>query len=228
MNWILAVVFLFALLDWFATTKGYQKLGYFVKPATMISLIVWVITSMIEKNTSPSYLFWFVIGLVLCLVGDIFLMLPPENWFLSGLVAFLLGHVSYIVGFRVTSIVEGTMVPTVFLIMFLIVSGGGVFRRIRVGLTASNKEKLILPVRIYSVVITYMVFSASYSFLAPEWTTAHAYLVTFGALLFFVSDILNAWASFIFSFKSAGLIVMVTYHLGQVGIAVGATLHYLG
>ena len=108
------------------------------------------------------------------------------------------------------------------------VVGIGVFRRLRAGLIASSKKKLILPVGIYSIVISYMVFSAAFSFLSPEWTTAHAYLVAFGALLFYVSDILNAWGRFVFSFENARLIVMVTYHLGQIGLALGATLHFLG
>jgi uncharacterized membrane protein YhhN len=228
MNWILAVVFVFAMLGWFVTAKRYKKFEYIVKPATMIVLITWVEMSMMATNTISNNLNWFVVGLVLCLFGDIFLMLPPEKWFMPGLVAFLLGQVAYIFGFRVTSIVDGTMIPTILLIFLLIIVGEGVFRRIRAGLIESNREKLILPVGVYSIVISYMVISAAYSFLNPAWTTTQAYLVTFGALFFYISDVLNAWDRFVFSFGSARLIIMVTYHLGQVGLAVGATLHFLG
>jgi len=228
MSWILAVVFVFAMLGWFVTAKRHKKFEYIVKPATMIVLIAWVEMSMMATNTISNNLNWFVAGLVLCLFGDIFLMLPPEKWFMPGLVAFLLGQVAYIFGFRVTSILDGTMFPTIFLILLLIFVGEGVFRRIRAGLIESNGEKLILPVAVYSIVISYMVFSAAYSFLNPAWTTAQAYLVTFGALFFYISDVLNAWDRFVFSFGIARLIIMVTYHLGQIGLAVGVTLHFLG
>jgi uncharacterized membrane protein YhhN len=228
MNWILAVVFAFAILSWFATAKSYKRFEYIVKPATMIVLITWVVMSMLVTDTILNNLTWFVTGLVLCLFGDVFLMLPPEKWFIPGLVAFLFGQVAYIVGFRVTSIVDGTMIPSIFLIFLLIFVGVGVFRRIRAGLIESNREKLILPVGIYSIVISYMVFSATYSFLNPAWTTTQAYLVTFGALFFYISDILNAWDRFVFSYGIVRLIIMVTYHLGQVGLAVGVTLHFLG
>jgi uncharacterized membrane protein YhhN len=227
MNWILAITFLFALLEWFAVTKDYRKLEYLVKPATMIALIAWVVTSMMEASNLSSALVWFVVGLVLCLFGDIFLILPPERWFLPGLVAFLLGHIAYILGFHVSSIIEGTAVPTIFLILFLIAVGVVVFHRIRVGLIVRGKEKLIIPVGVYSIVISYMLFSATYSFLNPAWTTANAYFVTLGALLFYISDVLNAWERFISPFQNARLLVMLTYYLGQIGIAVGATFHFL-
>ena len=227
MKWILAVVFLFALLEWLATAKGNQKIEYFVKPATMIALTAWVIFSFLEARSPSSNLIWFVVGLVLCLFGDIFLMLSPERWFLPGLGSFLLGHVAYILGFGVTSIIEGTTIPTIFLGLFLVVVGVRIFRRIRAGLIANGREKLILPVGIYSIVISLMLFSAAYSLLNPEWTTANAYLVTLGALLFYISDVLNAWERFVFSFGNARLIIMMTYHLGQIGIAVGTTYHFL-
>ncbi|MGD8457898.1 MAG: lysoplasmalogenase [Anaerolineales bacterium] len=227
MNWILVVVFLFALLEWIAANNEYRRLEYFVKPLTMIALIAWVLTSMIEIGNPPPNLIWIAIGLVLCLFGDIFLMLPPKKWFLPGLVAFLLGHIAYIIGFRVMSIIEGTTIPAIFLLLIILIVGGSVFSRLKGGLIASGKNNLILPVGIYSIVISYMLFSAAYSFLNPAWETTNTYLVAFGALLFFISDVLNAWSRFIFSFKSARLIVMVTYHLGQIGIAVGTTFHFL-
>ncbi|MCD6285147.1 MAG: hypothetical protein J7M39_04450, partial [Anaerolineae bacterium] len=45
---------------------------------------------------------WFVVALVFSLAGDIFLMLPDEKWFVPGLLAFLVGHLCYIVGFNPT------------------------------------------------------------------------------------------------------------------------------
>jgi uncharacterized membrane protein YhhN len=228
MDWILIVVFVFALLEWVLEARGNKKFIFIVRPAVMITLIAWVIISVLITGAAFGNLTWFLVGLALCLLGDIFLMLPPEKWFIWGLIGFLLGQVSYIIGFNVFSLVEGTLVPAIFWALILFVVGVGIFRRLKVGLVASGKEKLIIPVAVYSIAISYMLFSAAYSFLNPEWSTLNAYLVSLGALLFYVSDILNAWERFIFSIKNARVIIMSTYHLGQIGLAVGATLHFLG
>ena len=43
---------------------------------------------------------WLVVaGLVLSMAGDVSLIRRERNWFLAGLVAFLLGHVAYIMAF---------------------------------------------------------------------------------------------------------------------------------
>ena len=40
----------------------------------------------------------FVVALVFSLIGDVFLMLPGERWFVFGLGSFLAGHLAYVVG----------------------------------------------------------------------------------------------------------------------------------
>jgi uncharacterized membrane protein YhhN len=52
-------------------------------------------------------------------------------------------------------------------------------------------------------------------------------LVSAGALLFFISDTMLAWNKFVQRLKYGPLAVIVTYHIGQILIAVGAVLHYL-
>lgn len=228
MNWILVGVLVFAVLEWIGETKGNKKLIYIVKPAAMVALIAWVITSVLVLDTPWGNLIWFVVGLVFCLVGDFFLMLPPEKWFIWGISGFLLGQISYVIGFNVFTLQDGTLVPAMLLILGLLMVGVVIFRRLRAGLIASGRGKLVIPVAVYSVAISYMLFSAVYSFLDPEWSTLDAYLVTFGALLFYISDVLNGWDRFIFSFTDAKLIIMSTYYLGQIGLVVGVTLHFLG
>ena len=39
-----------------------------------------------------------------------------------------------------------------------------------------------------------------------------------GALLFYLSDTLIAWNGFVKPFRNANLAIMVTYHLGQIGL----------
>ena len=201
---------------------------YISKPSVLIVLIAWVLLTAGQTDGYSPGLIWFVVGLVLCLFGDIFLLLPPEKFFIPGLVSFLLGHVAYILGFGVFSFTNTTMIPAVLLIIIITIVGLRLFKSLKTGLKASGKQRLIIPVGVYSVVINCMLFSAAYSFLTPEWSTSEAYLVVSGALLFYISDILNAWNRFVSPFDNARLKVMMTYHLGQILLVVGATLHFVG
>jgi uncharacterized membrane protein YhhN len=228
MKWLLIAVFVLALLEWIAVALGKKKLEYFAKPATMVLLITWVLAAAYTTETSSACLTWFVIGLSFSLLGDVFLLLPPERWFMWGLAAFMLGHVAYIIGFSVFSLADKTVILAAILGFIIVVVGVQIFLRLRVGLQISGRDNLIIPVGVYSLVISYMLFSAVYSFLNPDWTTSEAYLVSVGALLFYISDVLNAWERFISPFEKGRLKVMVTYHLGQIALAVGATLHFTG
>ena len=92
----------------------------------------------------------------------------------------------------------------------------------------NRKNKLIIPIIVYSVVISCMLFLAGLRFFDSDWTTAGALLVSIGAMLFFVSDVLNAWERFVKKFPHDRVIIMMLYHLGQYGIAAGAVLHFAG
>jgi len=228
MKWLLIAVFVLALLEWIAVALGKKKLEYFAKPATIVVLITWVLAAAYTTETSSAGLNWFVIGLSFSLLGDVFLLLPPERWFMWGFIAFIMGHVAYIFGFSVFSLADKTVILAVILGFIIITVGVQIFLRLRVGLQISGRDNLIVPVGVYSLVISFMLFSAVYSFLNPNWTSSEAYLVSVGALLFYISDILNAWERFVSPFEKGRLKVMVTYHLGQIALAVGATLHFIG
>ena len=77
MIWMIPVVLFFAVLEWVSEAKKNYKLMYLSKPSAMVVLIAWVLLTAGQVEVSSSGLNWFVVGLVLCLVGDIFLMLPP-------------------------------------------------------------------------------------------------------------------------------------------------------
>ena len=66
------------------------------------------------------------------------------------------------------------------------------------------------PVVVYMVVISAMVVAAFGSTIA---------VAVAGALLFYASDATLAWNRFVQPFRWGNLAVMVTYHLGQAGLA---------
>lgn len=225
---LLGLAFICALVDWYSVWQNNRQIEGVFKPLTMVFLISWMVFFGLDENILRTNIVYFIIGLGLCLIGDIFLFLPHEKFFVPGLVAFLLGHVSYIVGFGWLENFSKFMFPFLIYLAVISVIGIRVVGRMITGLRRQKKERLTIPLVIYALVISMMLGSAGYRFFDQNWKTAGAYLVTIGALLFYISDVLNAWERFVNKFSHDRLIIMFTYHLGQFGLAVGAALYFAG
>jgi uncharacterized membrane protein YhhN len=148
---------------------------------------------------------WFVVALVLSLIGDIFLMLP-QDLFLPGLVSFLLGHLAYIAGFLASGLESGAglailgallAIPAVRYAGFLLKHMTGPLRPMRV------------PLVFYTTAIATMLMCAVWSGSA---------VAAAGALLFVTSDGLIGYSRFVRAPTWAPVAIIVTYHLGQAGL----------
>jgi len=224
------IVLILAILDWIAAEKKLKPLEYAAKPATMLALLWW----MWQSTGWGGSMLWFTLGAVFCLAGDVFLMVP-RDMFIFGLLAFLFGHICYILGLNnvpplvnmgglfLLIILENVLaiVTIIILAIYLI----WLFPKLSRGLAEKGKKALRIPVLIYSLVISLMVYSALMTWNRAGWTNAAALSASIGAVLFFASDSMLAWDRFINPLSHARLRVMVTYHLGQIGIILGAMLH---
>ena len=222
MNFLfLWIALLISLLDWIAVAMKWKKLEYFAKPGVMLALLAW----MWQAGAISGQATWFAVGLFFSLAGDIFLMLPVEQ-FIAGLVAFLLAHLAYLVGFNPTAppFNLASLSPAVLLGLV----AGQIYRAIAAGLAASNHIQLRLPVLIYSGAISLMLLSALLTLVRDEWNAGPALLVSAGALLFFLSDTFLAWNKFVAPLAYGKLRVIITYHLGQILIVIGAMIHFAG
>lgn len=219
---------LFAIFDWLAVSKKNQALERFAKPLTMVMLIAWVFSMGTDRGSMQDSLNYFFVGFCFSLAGDLFLLAPPERWFIWGLAAFLGAHIAFILGFGVISFVPERWLQSALFAIVLLAVGSVVVSKLISGIKKNSQTKLIAPLILYAIIISYMLFSASQILLNMNWMTTHAYLVSFGALFFYISDILNAWERFVFPIRNGRLIVMITYHLAQFGIALGAMLHFTG
>ncbi|MFC1996184.1 lysoplasmalogenase family protein [Chloroflexota bacterium] len=74
--------------------------------------------------------------------------------------------------------------------------------------------------------LCFSLFSALMTLFSVEWELLPSVLVSVGAFLFLVSDIMNAWVRFVAQIPNHRLWVMSSYHIAQVCIAVGAGLHF--
>jgi len=219
--YLLGLTFVFAILNWIAVWKPWKSLEYVAKPATMIFLITYLCQA---KGPAPSAaLIWFGLGLVFSLAGDIFLLLPRER-FIAGLAAFLLAHVGYIIGFNIP--LPGLNTFSLILAVIIGITAARVLRPILKGLAEKGLNRLRGPVLIYGVVISIMLLSAFLTLFRPEWETNAAGLVSLGAALFFISDVILAVSRFVKPIKNGRLMNMATYHLGQIALAVGMIMQF--
>lgn len=201
--WALAAVAaVLALTDWWAVWVERPTVRYVTKPGALAALIGVAVTLEPVDSTIRA---WMVLGLALSLVGDVLLMLP-ERWFVPGLVAFLFGHIAYVVGMQqAPRSMSWTLVGVAVVVAGAATVGHRIVDRVRAG----TQAPLAGPVAAYLVVISAMVASAFGT--AAVWAIA-------GALLFYVSDATLAWNRFVERHRLGPLAVMVTYHLGQAGL----------
>jgi uncharacterized membrane protein YhhN len=199
---LIALALVVAAGDWVAVARERKPLEYVCKPLTMVVLIAATLALDVDETAVRT---WFVVALVLCLIGDVFLMLP-QDLFVFGLAAFLLGHIAYIGGMHVDGVDSGRLGAGVLLVVVaLAVIGLPILRAVRAG----PEPELTGPVLAYMTVISAMVASAI--------GTGHLAAVA-GAGSFYASDALIAWNRFVRETRHGRLAIIVTYHLAQVGL----------
>ncbi|MEZ0397198.1 MAG: lysoplasmalogenase family protein [Anaerolineales bacterium] len=221
-----ALTFLTAALDWAAVYRGWKRIELAAKPATMI-LLLGVVGAAGGWQALP--LACFGLGLFFSLLGDIFLLVSfvrfSERWFLPGLAAFLLAHLAYIAGLNIPL---GEVSPfwMFTLALVLALTARRALQRIVAGLRAKGLGRLVRPVVLYGFVITVMLLSALLTLYRPDWSAGAAGLVSLGAILFYLSDLLLAWNKFVRPIRNGRLFNMVAYHLGQFALAAGMLLQF--
>lgn len=148
--------------------------------------------------------------------GDVLLMFEPVNgnFFIFGLVTFLIAHIFYILFYENIARLENLkknyslFIPVILyyaaLIYFLL----------------PHLDEMRYPVVVYGLVISYMLIQALQ--IARIKNKRAAVWMIIGAVLFITSDSLLALNKFYSPFKYAGMAVMLTYGTAQLLITFGA------
>jgi uncharacterized membrane protein YhhN len=154
---------LVAAVDWLAVAKGLKKIEYIAKPATMLVLLG-LLALVGGFGSLP--LICFGLGIFFSLVGDVFLMVSyarfSNRWFIPGLIAFLLAHVSYIVGLNIP-LPDTSPIWSLGLAVVLALTAARILRRILAGVRQKGLRRLVRPVEMYGMVITL-------KYLLPGWS----------------------------------------------------------
>lgn len=198
-----------------ASFAGQQKQVYIAKPLATLLVIAAAGMAFLAPNQHPVYTFGILIGLILSLGGDIALMFSDRpKAFLIGLVFFLLAHIAYTAVF---SLLGRFSIGDILSAAILILIGVAFYRLIRPGLGAMKA-----PVIGYMLVISLMVNRAFSTFASPIFSSGQAWMISMGAVLFYLSDMILAanrfWKPWRFHHWSLAL-----YYAGQFLLAVAAS-----
>ena len=215
----LALPLLMAVLDWIAVSRNWLVVHAIAKQLVMIGLIAWL---WFFTNWS-GVLLWFGLALVFSWAGDVFLL--SKDYFLPGLIAFLLAHIAYLLGLNLnnpllSAVSVGIVIGTALVVILI-------YPPIRIGLLRrSSTRKLEIPVLVYGVVLSLMMLSTVATLFRLEWAVWTAILMAAGGILFFISDNILARDRFVHTIRNGQVLNLVTYHLGQIAIIAAAVIHF--
>ncbi len=207
MTFLIIITCVFAALNWVSRWFLNRPLEWVTKPAVTTGLIAMAL--LLDPAHSTERI-WFVVGLIFCLIGDVALMLPKER-FIAGLVAFLIGHLSFIVGFAT----RGEAAPATAVVVALAVAVAAVvITFVRTVRTLGTSSPLFGPVALYMVIILAMGITS------PAGGSAAAPL---GAAMFAASDAVLADNKFVNARRWKPLTVMMSYHAALALLVISLT-----
>ena len=205
------VAALSAAVDWIAVARGDRRLERVFKPLTIVLLMGAAVAAW-EGGYEGRFVATMAV-LVFSLAGDVFLM-QDRDLLLQGLVSFFLAHVAYIVAFG-----GPVLTPfAVFIATAVILVSGPTFLVIRQSLRRRGREQLVVPVLAYVFVISLMVVTAVTAPGSNDWSRGSILAAALGAGLFYTSDAMIGMHRFVKEQPWAPVAIMVTYHLGQIGL----------
>ncbi|XP_028145798.2 lysoplasmalogenase-like protein TMEM86A isoform X1 [Diabrotica virgifera virgifera] len=179
-----------------------------LKCLPIVSLMLFVILNGMSLGNEYKYSRKILLGLIFCCIGDA--LLVWNQYFDLGMLAFMIGHLQYIMafGFKPLQVPLATVLFTLgtMVVFYLLPDLYGVFS---------------FGVPIYIFIITTMLWRAiaRVQLFEDLWTWSKLCTCA-GGILFALSDLLIGIDRFKFNIEYAQVLVMSTYYAGQFGIAV--------
>lgn len=206
--WILlTVVALAAVL--YAERAQRPRIVWVAKPLASIGFIGAAVANGAFDTAYGNAVF---LALVWSFLGDVFLI-PRDSRpaFTFGIVSFLVGHLGFIVAFRVLGLdlgwaaaaAAGLLVPAVVVWRWL---------------APHLPRGMVIPVALYVVVITGMLAAA-----IGTWPRVEAPIVLAAAILFYLSDLTVARQRFVVKAFANRMIGLPLYYAGQLLFAASVT-----
>lgn len=205
-----------ALAELISGFIGVDMIHFIAKPLLMITLGLYYFTAADPELRSHTVL----LAIGSSLVGDVLLL--DEQYFIGGLVAFLIAHVLYIVAYRkhrydeTENALQG--IQRIRMAFPIILAGTGL-----VVVLFPVLGDLKIPVIIYALVLVLMALHALFRF--GRTNSSSFWLVFTGAVFFVISDSLLAINKFLLPLSNASFLIMFTYIIAQLMIVEGLRRH---
>lgn len=190
--------------------SGKVEMAWWLKPILIPFLIT--IISLSEKFKTQKLL---QLGLFFSWIGDVLLLFTDRNslFFISGLVAFLIAHLVYILLFqKQVKIVKSNqhirILPLILVYLFGMIL-----------LLWQSLAEMKVPVIIYAAVISAMLLMSVKGYF--EWKKPANLIILVGAILFVISDSILAINKFYAPIPLSSFLIMSTYLAAQYFITKG-------
>jgi uncharacterized membrane protein YhhN len=207
-----ALYFIIVIIELLSLTlSALSSFHNVAKPLILISLILFFYLKGDQLTSRTRRLMLF--ALTFSLIGDVLIIFEDisPNYFIGGLVAFLIAHSMYIMVFLDK---RNSSQKPLFFITLLLIYVLGLFYIVKGGLGS-----MLLPVIIYVFAILIMAITASLR--KGNVPTISYNLVLIGALLFVISDSFIAINKFYSAVPNEHILIMSTYALAQYCIVMG-------
>jgi uncharacterized membrane protein YhhN len=165
-----------------ARNRNDLKRTAIIQPILTVIVIVVAAMAFLSPAGEWEYTVWILVGLCLCLIGDIFNITVTKDKILYVITAvFLVAYLVYAIAFiRFNGFQpEDWIVGAVFLVIYGLL--------IRLYWKGLGKYKI--PILIYGLVISFMVTRAISTLFGNTYSLASAILVSLGTILLFLGDI---------------------------------------
>ena len=216
---ILLVLFIVVCaMELLALTFDWRLIHFVAKPLIMLSLIGYYLGRASKRSST------FIMALFFCWAGDVLLLfqMEVEIFFILGLVAFLIGHLLYILSYqqlRWSNKKNELMSTQKIRFSFpIILAGTGL-----IVILFPSLGSLKIPVLVYAIALMVMVMMALFRY--GRTGTRSFWMVFVGAAVFMSSDSLLAINKFYSPIYLSGLFIMLTYTTAQYLIVEGVLSH---
>ncbi len=205
LNLLIVILALFLLCGLLYFERRENQTGRLLTKTPLSALFI--IAALAQPHLLASFFYLMLIGLIFCMAGDICLVFPQKAMFLTGLVAFLVGHIWYTVAFFHTAAIH-QLAWIGFLVV--LVAGGWIYFWLKPHLGSMKR-----PVLAYIIIISLMVVGA-WTLVGDDGLPLSGRLMVFsGAVLFYFSDLFVARQRFIQKVYRNRLIGLPIYYVGQ-------------
>jgi uncharacterized membrane protein YhhN len=190
-----------------------EEIAWFLKPLLLPFLILAVYIN--ERFNTKNIL---LTALTLSWIGDIILMFADkgELYFIAGLIAFLLSHISYIILFSKQLRIY---IKKSKIIYWIGVTAIALYLIVMMLILLPSLGDLKAPVFVYALTISIMLLFALKGFL--NWQKPASIYILIGAIIFVASDSILAFDKFYAPLKYSSFLIMVTYLIAQYLIVTG-------